>query len=216
MIRHLQNYIALIAFVFCALSITSLKAEDARERHMGRKVADFVLTEVTTGKPWKLAEQKAQAIVLYFNSNECPVTNRYLPSLNRLSAEMADQNVVVVVINSNQHDSADDVSKHAKEYELHFPVLSDSTGDVARSLAVTRTAEAIVLDRHFRVRYRGVIDDRFERGVTRPKATKNFLAVALNAVMSGRTVKTPMTDVEACPLNLATSEATKKTSHHLF
>ncbi len=204
---HLQTSVASLAFTLASFIPTLSNAGESRARHLGRQVTDFVLTDVTTGEPWKLTEQDAQAVVLYFNSTECPVTNRYLPSLNRLKAEMADENVVVIAINSNQHDSADDIREHASEYELTFPVLIDPTGDVARSLAVTRTAEAFVLDRHFKVRYRGVIDDRFERGVTRPKATKSFLEDAVNAVLKGRSVKTSMTDVEACPLNLATESS---------
>ena len=201
--KQLQTSILMFAFVLGLCSPMMLNAEEPRERYIGRKVPDFVLTDATTGRPWKLADQDAQAVVLYFNSTECPVTNRYLPALKRLKGELASEGVLVVAINSNQHDSPEDIQKHATEYELTFPVLQDPQGKVARSLAVTRTAEAFVLDRQFKLRYRGVIDDRFERGVTRPKATKTFLADALDSVLHQRTVKTPITDVEACPLNLA-------------
>lgn len=199
-------------FLACALALSvgtmSVAAENSRERLLGRKVQDFTLPNPISGKTWKLSQEsaRAQAVVLYFNSTECLVTNRYLPALKRMHADLADQNVLVVAINSNQHDSANDIQEHAREFDLTIPVLHDATGDVARSLAATRTAEAFVLDGHLKVRYRGVIDDRFERGVTRPKASHAFLLDAVNAVLAGRSVKTAITDVEACPLNLAPAE----------
>lgn len=207
--RPLAAAFAVLATVFSA---TLSKAGQPRERLLGRKVGDFVLTDVTTGKPWKLSEQigRAEALVLYFNSTECPVTNRYLSGLNRLRASLAGKKVIIVAINSNQHDTAKDIRKHAREYGLKIPVLHDPKGQVARSLAATRTAEAIVLDRYRKVRYRGVIDDRYERGVTRPRAQNKFLADAIDAVLKGRSVKTAITDVEACPLNLAPQEKAGK------
>ncbi|HBE66606.1 MAG TPA: peroxiredoxin [Planctomycetaceae bacterium] len=198
-----ETILALLCFAVVSIFSIASNAAEPRERHIGRRVTDFTLTDATNESPWKLTDQDAKVIVLYFNSTECPVTNRYLPTLNRLKATMADKGVVIVAINSNQHDSLEDVRQHAREYEIEFPVLSDPLGRVARSLAATRTAEAFVLDRDFKVRYRGVIDDRYERGVTRPKATRDYLADAVSSVLKGRAVKIPVTDVEACPINLA-------------
>lgn len=192
-----------VAVAVCGASLSA--ANPFREQLLGRQVEDFVLRDVISGKLWKLSEQieRAKVIVLYFNSTECPVTNRYLPSLDKLHANLADEKVVIVTINSNQHDTAKDIRQHARRFGLRLPVLVDPQGEVARSLSVTRTAEAIVLDGHLKMRYRGAIDDRFERGVTRPRAGTEFLADAIEAVVKGRTVRTAMTAVDACPLNLA-------------
>ncbi len=198
-----RTLVVILAFAVATLTATSLGAEESRERLLGRKVEDFTLPNVVTGEEWRLSEQDASVVVLYFNSTQCPVTNRYMPSLRKMQSELTDDKVVTVVINSNQHDSADEMRKHAIDYDLTFPVLRDATGQVARNLAVTRTAEAIVLDRNLKVRYRGAIDDRYERGVTRPKATKHFVSDALTSVLAGRSVGIPITDVEACPLRLA-------------
>lgn len=204
---------ALVAAV--VLSVTpALEATELRERSLGRKVEDFVLTDAATGEPWKLLAQAqdAAAVILYFNSTECPVTNRYLPSLIKLQKAFAKRKVTVVTINSNQHDSAEDIRKHAIEFGLEFPVLHDPQGKVARRLHVSRTAEAILLDSDLKLRYRGVIDDRFERGVTRPKAKNAYLSDAIDAVLRGRMVETAITDVEACPLNLAPAESSAEPS----
>ncbi len=192
-----------VTLVLCCMGVT--EAKQPRERFLGHKAPDFVLSDVASGKPWKLSEQakQHQAVVLYFNSVACPVTNRYLPSLNRLREALGDKGVAVVTINSNRQETAEDVREHSQAFGLKLPALHDPEGNAARGLGVSRTAEAILLDRQLKVRYRGVIDDRFERGVTRPKAGRRFLADAIDAVLKGRMVQIPITDVEACPLNLA-------------
>ena len=205
---QIKSFAIALAATFVLFATTLVEAKESRERFLGRKVEDFVLPNVTLGKPWKLSEQikQAEAVVLYFNSTECPVTNRYLPSLIKLNEELTERKVAIVTINSNQHNTAEEIGEHAREFNVKFPVLLDERGEVARSLGVKRTAEAILLDRHLKMRYRGVIDDRFERGVTRPRANNDYLADAIDAVLRGRMVKTSITDVEACPLNLAPQE----------
>ena len=65
------------------------------------------------------------------------------------------------------------------------------------------------MDGKRKIRYRGAVDDRFERGVTKPKATRDFLKDALDSLLAGRNIKVPITDVTACPLELAGSTSTE-------
>lgn len=210
MISYIKTIIQLgVCFLITLTMAPALDAQESRERLVGRKVENFSLTVPATEKTWNLSEQakEADAVILYFLSTECPVTNRYLPTLIKLKkTDHAGKKVIVVGINSNTHDTAEEIKLHATEYALNFPVLCDAKGDVARQFAATRTAEAILLDNQLKVRYRGVIDDRFERGVTKPKATKLFLNDALAAMLRGQYPKTQITPVEACPLNLAKPE----------
>ncbi len=208
-IQHIKSIAGALIIALLAIDTTTAEAEElSRQRYLGRKTEDFALPDVRSGKPWKLSDQikQAEAIVLYFISTECPVTNRYLPKLITLQAEFADRKVAIVTINSNQHNTAKEIADHAREFKLEFPTLHDATGQVARSLGVKRTAEAILLDSQRKLRYRGVIDDRYERGVTRPRASNEYLADAIEAVLQRRMVKTSITDVEACPLDLAPAE----------
>ncbi len=205
-IQYIKSLAGAMVLAVVAIGSISLEAQEfSRERYLGRKAEDFTLPDVKSAKPWKLSEQikQAEATVLYFNSTECPVTNRYLPTLIRLYAEFADRKVAIVTVNSNQHNTAEEIAEHAREFKLELPILCDAEGKVARSLGVMRTAEAILLDSQGKLRYRGVIDDRYERGVTRPRANNEYLADAIEAVLQRRMVKTSITDVEACPLNLA-------------
>lgn len=197
---------AFAVVLVCAIS-PLLNADDLRARSIGRQTSDFVLTDALTEEPWQLSSQEpAKAIVLYFLSTECPVTNRYLPTLRELHAALKEKGVVIAAIHSNAHDSTEEIETHANEFGLTMPVLLDSDGTVARSLGVTSTAEAILIDAFAKIRYRGPIDDRFERGVTRARVSRTLLLDAVQAVLSRRPVTTPLVDVAACPLNLANDE----------
>lgn len=199
----------LIGVVACSLAIPSalcIAQDQSRNRLMGRYVESFTLPDAKTGQDWQLdqAAKDTDLVVLYFNSTECPVTNRYLPKLNRMHRKLAEQDRgMVVAVNCHMHDSINEVKTHIEEYEIDFSVLKDMDGSLARQLNVTRTAEVILLDRERKVRYRGVVDDRFERGVTRPRVTQDYLQDAVDLLLAGREVKTSITDVVACPLELS-------------
>lgn len=193
-----------------SISIISLASGQERVHSLGRMVSDFSITNAKSNEPWRLTDdaQDAEVIALYFNTTECPVTNRYLPKLKEIQNKYRDNQVLVVAVNSNAHDTLEEIKKHATEYEIDFEVLHDEQGRLANSLNVTRTAEIFLLDAKRKIRYRGAVDDRFERGVTKPKITRDFLKDALDSLLAGRNIKIPITDVTACPLELADSTNT--------
>ena len=63
--------------------------------------------------------------------------------------------------------AADAVARHAREFRVPFPVLRDEGAKVADRFAAARTPEAFVLDGARTVRYRGRIDDRYDKGTQR-------------------------------------------------
>ena len=192
--------------VFTALAALVLAAAPSSADDpppVGTRIADVALPNAVTGKGWSLAAdgQAAKAVVVVFVGTECPVGNAYVPTLNALHAEYGPKGVVLVGVNSNAHDDQAAVAKHVKEYGVAFPVLKDADGAVAARFKADRVATAFVLDAARTVRYRGRIDDQFERGVKRAKATATDLRDALDAVLAGKEVARPATEVVACPIN---------------
>ncbi len=171
------------------------------DRQIGQKVADFRLVDAIGGKDvalYKFFGKKA--VVLVFTGVDCPVGNLYLPRLVEVQQRYADRGVVVLAINANASESAEQVAAHAREFGLTFPVLKDHTGRVARDLEAERTCEALILDGSARLRYRGAIDDQYGYGVRRDAPTTNSLTDALDALLDGRPVATPATAVVGCPI----------------
>ncbi|MEO6809454.1 MAG: redoxin domain-containing protein [Isosphaeraceae bacterium] len=153
------------------------------------------------GKSIPLDAPKGGATALVFLSTECPISNGYSPTLNALAKEFpkAALNLVGVCVDPDLTD--DDVAKHAKEYELTFPVGRDRRGTLAAKLGATVTPEAVVLDDQGKIRYRGRIDDQY---AARQKRNQNprtqELRDAIAAVTTGREVKIPRTEAVGCPL----------------
>lgn len=177
---------------------------------IGTRVTDLAATNAGTGKPWALADQArdAKAVVVVFLATECPISNQYVPVLAKLHKEFSAQGVQIVGVFPLPQDSAEDVAKHAKAFDLPFPVLRDD-GTVAERLKAVRVPEAFVLDGTRTVRYRGRIDDQFGRGVARPEPTRRDLAEAIKAVLAGRDVSVPATEAVGCPIARSKKPAAK-------
>ncbi len=169
---------------------------------LGIRLADWTLPHSADGQPWSLAEKgrDARVVVVLFLGTQCPVNNLYMPTLAALQKQYAPQGVLFVGINSNAHDDRARVARHAQEFNLPFAVLKDEGARLADRFAADRTPIAFVLDGTRTVRYRGRIDDRYDKGVQRAHASRQDLVEAIDAVLAGRTVERPVTEPAGCPI----------------
>lgn len=178
--------------------------EKPLDRLVGERIVDFALNDAVTHKRIRFHDYYGKkAVVVVFTGTECPIGNLYLPRLVELNAKYEGRGVAVLAINSNASEPADQVAKHAEEFGLTFPVLKDPTGRVARLFEAERTCEALVIDGHGRLRYRGAIDDQYSYGKRKEKPDKHFVAEAIEAILAGKPVETRATAVEGCPIEQA-------------
>lgn len=143
---------------------------------------------------------KADAYVLFFFTNTCPLAQRYMPRVNTMYERYREHGVVFLGINAGPDDTILEVARHAIEYGAEYPLVKDMTGDCARALGVTRTPEVAVLDADRVLRYRGRIDDQYRLGGVRPEASRADLEAALDDVLGGDPVRVPETKPEGCVL----------------
>ncbi|MEJ7637849.1 MAG: redoxin domain-containing protein, partial [Singulisphaera sp.] len=166
-------------------------------------MANFSLKD-TEGTPVTLYGFRGKrAVVLAFTGTDCPIGNLYAPRLVELNKAYADRGVVFLAINSNAHETVEQVAAHAREHGIDFPVLKDSGHLVADLALVERTCEVVVLDGRAQIRYRGAIDDQYTRGARKASPAHPYLREALDAVLAGEEVKTPATAVAGCLLDRA-------------
>ena len=85
-------------------------------------------------------------------------------------------------INSNAHETEQDVAKYVADRGIEFPVLKDPENLIADSALIERTCEVIVLDGFARIRYRGAIDDQYVQGKGKDAPDHHYLRDALTAV----------------------------------
>ena len=158
---------------------------------------NFELNDVN-GRKYSLQQENpdSQATVIVFLGTECPLVKLYSSRLNEYSLEFS--NVSFLGINSNRHDSIEEIQSFVRRHNVNFPVLKDPGNKVADQLGAKRTPEVFVLDNKFNVVYRGAIDDQYSYGVQQKEAKNTYLKDVLNAISTGKQVTTANTESVGC------------------
>ena len=167
---------------------------------IGEKAPDFTL-EATDGRTYGLADfAEAKVLVVFFTCNHCPFVLGS-DEVTRATAErFRDKGVAFIGINANSENthSDDDFSHMVERMKQHrFPWIyaCDKSQDVARAYGALRTPHFYVFDQDRRLVYTG-------RGVDNPRTTAamtvNDLDRALEELLTGRPVSTPITNPIGC------------------
>lgn len=174
---------------------------DSPEKPDSASVLNRQLPSAGSG-PMSLQELRGKsATVLVFLSTECPISNGYLTTVNRLASDYQPKGVNVVGINSNEGCSLRDMANHRKEFGISFPVLKDAGAIIADDLKATHCPEVMVMDDKGAIRYRGRIDDRYaKRGGAAGDVQRHDLRIALQEVLDGKPVTVETTKVTGCPI----------------
>jgi thiol-disulfide isomerase/thioredoxin len=144
---------------------------------------------------------QARAVVLFFVTTDCPLSNGYAPEMNRIAQAYAPRGVLTYAVQGDTTIPDEEVRRHAREYGYRFPALLDPRQVLARHTGATVTPEAVVLSPEGAVLYLGRIDNRVEDyGKTRIEATEFDLRDALDAVLAGRPVPHPRTRALGCAI----------------
>ncbi|MFO0918156.1 MAG: redoxin domain-containing protein [Planctomycetaceae bacterium] len=184
-------------------------AKDSTVRALPRQVSNFSLGDFR-GKEWSLTEfSDKPVIVIAVVGTECPLVQKYLPRLEELSKEYADQGVVFLGVNPNRQDSLAEIGAQVRSAEVTFPMLKDAQQTLVQELGATRTPEVFVLDDKRSVRYRGRIDDQHAvGGHSRKMPVREDLKAAIDEILAGKDVSEPRTDAVGCLITpLATPKA---------
>lgn len=152
------------------------------------------------GKVYALADKpNIRATALVFLSTQCPISNKYIPELNRLAKLHQDDGVRLFGVISDPTITRAAADQYAKEYQIAFPMLFDASGELAKRLTPTMTPEALVLDRTGAVQYRGRIDDLWvDLRKQKLEASQHDLADAMKAVAAGQSPVSAKTPTIGC------------------
>jgi peroxiredoxin len=187
-------HVRLLPVLLVALLAGSLSAAE-----VGKPVADIRLTSLD-GNALSLHDLKGKVVVAVFLSFECPISNSYTAPLSEMSKEYAGKNVVVLGFCPTQ-DAVAELAKQGKEFQLAFPIYRDADLSVARALGARTVPEAFILDGKMILRYRGRIDDGYaKRVVKKQKVEHHDLRDALDAVLAGKEINSPVTEAVGCPI----------------
>ncbi|MCA1686481.1 MAG: redoxin family protein, partial [Planctomycetia bacterium] len=153
------------------------------------------------GRPVALKAPERGATAIVFYSSECPISNAYSTTLNRLVAESPAGRVRFVGVCVDPDLSDADVAAHARDFNLKFPVVRDHNGALSARLGAKVTPEVFVIDAGGRVRYHGRIDDQFAaRQKQNAHPETHELKDAVDAVLAGREVAVATVEAVGCPI----------------
>ncbi len=144
-----------------------------------------------------------KAAVVFFIMTDCPLSNGYVPEMNRIRADYEKQGIAVYAAHSDPFVGDAAVKKHVEDFAYTFPVLLDSKMTLARAAGATTVPEVAVFSASGNLVYLGRIDNRME-DITRRRtvATEHELRDALDAAIAGRAPKVPRTKAVGCSINL--------------
>ena len=151
------------------------------------------------GKPVAPFESDATATVLVFVQTDCPISNRYVPTLNQLHDRFAPQGVVFWHVYPNRGESPETIRIHRRDYDLKGHIARDVHHILVERTSVSVTPEAVVFGRRGNIVYKGRIDNLYQAfDQVRPAATRHDLADAIEALLADRIPLTSDTRAIGC------------------
>ena len=188
------------ALLAVALAFSSSFAADekAKSAKVGEMAPDFSLQD-QNGKTVKLADLKGKVVVLEWFNQGCPYVVRHYKTKTMTSTadKYKGQDVVWLAINTTGK-SAEDNKTSAEAWGITYPILNDTTTQVAQAYGAKTTPQMYVIDKEGKLVYNGAIDDDSSADGTKGDKATNYVAKALDEVLAGKPVSVSETKPYGC------------------
>ncbi len=160
---------------------------------------------------------RTEAMVVVVLDDACPVVQQEIPALLALHRRYNDfakdragrptefakypgDRVTFLGVYVKTDMGAKAMAAHAAAKRIPFRVLHDSEQALVQQLGLTRLSEVALLDRDFKVQYRGPVDDQSVQGAVKPAATKTYLADALESLLAHEPIEVPSRPAVGCKI----------------
>jgi thiol-disulfide isomerase/thioredoxin len=145
------------------------------------------LAEDLKGKPVDpFASSAGRAVVLIFVRTDCPISNRYAPTIQKLNEEFRSKANFWLVY-PDADETAGRIRTHDEQFHFSIPALRDVHHDLVKRAHATIIPEAAVFDATGKLVYHGRIDNWYEDfGRSRVTPTTHELDDALRNTLDGK------------------------------
>ncbi|TET30209.1 MAG: TlpA family protein disulfide reductase [Anaerolineales bacterium] len=107
---------------------------------------DFTL-ESLSGDEISLSDMRGKVIVLNLWASWCPPCRAEMPALQRVYQENKERGLEVLAVNMTAQDSLADVEAFVQEFNLTFPILLDTSGEVGNTYLMRALPTTFFIDR---------------------------------------------------------------------
>jgi peroxiredoxin len=158
------------------------------------------------GKSIALKDLRGRIVVLEWSNNQCPFVGKHYRSGNMqaLQKESTQKGIVWLTILSSAPGEQGNVSAAEANALTRSrgaapsAVILDPGGVIGRSYGARTTPHMFVIDKTGTLVYMGGIDDKPTTDVADIPTAKNYVRLALTAVISGTPVQEPITRPYGC------------------
>jgi len=151
--RGVGAWIVALAVIGAAVFALLLGGDTPDPVGRGTPAPDFSLPRLSDGKPVHLAEMRGSVVLLNFWATWCEPCEAEMPAMERLYADLEGSDFELLAISVD--DDVEAVRAFRKRLGLHFPILLDPAGGVARDYQTFRYPESLLVGRD------GVIVERY-------------------------------------------------------
>jgi hypothetical protein len=125
--------------------------------------------------------------VLVFLRRDCPVSSRYAPVVQQISAQH-ERDASFWLVFPDRAETPQTIHNYLREYAYHLPALRDPDHALVKLAQVEITPEVAVFNRNHQLLYDGRIDNWYlDLGRSRPAPTTHELADAIQAALADKT-----------------------------
>jgi peroxiredoxin len=161
---------------------------------IGGRVPEIELPQVGGGvrSLTSFLQDKRGGVVVFW-SETCSHCIRYDTYLNTLAERHSE--LAVVAVASRHGEGAEQIANAIRDRGLGFPILHDSSGQVARQWYTQQTPRVFLIDSERRLLYRGAIDNfKFPADPEH----QPYLEQAINAFVQGKPIEKAETASFGC------------------
>ncbi len=137
-------------------------------------------------------------MLFIFLSPECPLSQKYTLTLNRLHKQYNQLVYFMGIFPGNDYHNKD-FKAFKKKYDIQFDLINDSKMKLVSALQASKTPEVFLLDSANRILYQGAIDDwAISLGKNKLQPTKNYLQDAISNSITGSPVSPKFVEAVGC------------------
>ena len=193
----------LLLSALTCLASTALFAADSPP--VGSTAPDFSVSD-SKGKTHSVSQYKGKYVVLEWFNPECPFVKKHYGSGNmqKLQEEFTGKGVVWLSVDSSAPGkegnlTAEEAEKKIAEWKAHSTaLLLDPDAKAARAYSAKNTPHMFVINPEGKIIYEGAIDSKASPNPADIPTSTNYVRVALDEALAGKTVSNPTTRPYGC------------------